>query len=152
MTKAAQLYHLYAKTWFGWLGFGLVVLASALEVAPELGVPVPVVGGIYWAGTTLAGTAFLQQAQSRFGKWMAGGGGIALAAAGQYLLQAFPGNRYAEVGGMLAMGVGGLWKGALSKRPDAEAARASMAPPPPDPDPDRTPAETPTAKRLSDRP
>lgn len=120
MNAFQTAYHTHGKALLSWLGFGFAILAGVLEAVPDLGVPAPVNGLLLWGGTTLAGTAFIKQAETAFGKWLAGGGGIALATAGQYLLQAYPGNRYAEVGGMLAMGVGGLWKGALSHRPKRE--------------------------------
>lgn len=129
LTTLIQAYHQHAKgvrLVGAWLGFALVVLAGVLESVPEFSGVAPIAGLLLWAGTGLAGTVFLRQAETAFGKWLAGGGGLALAAGGQYLLQAFPGNKVAEVLGMLAMGVGGLWKGALTNRPNV--ARASVPP------------------------
>lgn len=124
-----EAFHRYGKTWLAWLGFGLVLVAGALETVPQLAAWAPYAGLATWAGTALAGTAFLQQARTAFGLWLAGGGGVALAAGGQYLLQSAHGHKPLEVLGLLAMAVGGLSKGALSKRP--EPARASKSPAPP---------------------
>lgn len=128
MSTISDLYHRHGKTWFGWLGFGLVMAAGAIETVPQLSGLAPYAGLVTWGGTMLAGTAFLAQARTAFGLWLAGGGGVALAAGGQYLVQSAHGNKPLELLGLLAMGVGGLSKGALSKRPDP--ARASVPPEP----------------------
>jgi hypothetical protein len=133
-TFISDAYHRYGKAW-AWLGVFIAIGASVLEVAVQTGftlpghLTAPDIGVIGWAGTWLAGTALLQQAQTRLGLWLAGGGGFALAAAGQWALRAFPDNRTAQVVGLLLMATGGLSKGALSKRPDP--ARASKPPAPP---------------------
>ena len=133
-----QAYHQHAvgvRRVGTYLGAGLMVAAMVLGALPELGVSHLVVELLAWAGGALGGAVLFPAASRALRKWLAGGGGVLLVVAAQWLVTSWPASQAVGFLAAVLMGLGGLAKtAAWVTAPDV--ARASLAPPAPSTDDD----------------